>query len=294
MKIEELKKKYKKPSIKERLESFRSLDLIQKTRVILRMILPKKVRSAFDNSYVKLTYHLYLGKRYECPFCLKNFRKFLPEGHDVKVLTDLNVVPRFRLNSTCPYCGSTDRERLLYSYFKDKTNLFKLNKRINLLHIAPEKNLQKKLKENKFISYYGADLNSPLATIRLDIRKTKFANDFFDVIVCSHVLEHINEDKMAMEEIYRILKKGGWSILQVPISHKLPTTIEDPSVKNPEERFILFGQKDHVRIYGKDYAQRLKKVGFKVTVDNFAAKMNQDDRKKNLINKEEDIFLCKK
>lgn len=195
-----------------------------------------------------------------------------------------------RLNSRCPRCLSFDRERLVYLYLKNKTSVF--SDRIKLLHMAPERNLQKALRASNSIDYVSADLNSPLAEFKRDITNIKYKDCIFDVIICNHVLEHIPNDKKAMAELYRVLKVGGWAILQVPVSLKLQKTYEDSTITTPEEREKAFGQKDHVRIYGKDYEDRLKQAGFSVDVYDFVKELGEPLANKYALLKKEKLYIC--
>lgn len=177
-------------------------------------------------SYLRSFY--YVGSRYECPFCSGHFRKLLPAGLNNKVLKDV-VGGGYRLNAQCPRCNSGDRERLIYWYIKNKTDLLFTNNNIRLLHVAPEKNLQKVLSLKSNIDYISADLKSPSVMVKMDITNIKYEDNYFDVIICNHVLEHIPDDHRAMSELYRVLKPNGWAILQVPISvslKKKPTKIQ--------------------------------------------------------------------
>jgi len=162
---------------------------------------------------------------------------------------------------------------------------------MKLLHIAPEKNLQKILKRKK-IEYFSGDLNRYFvnASLKVDVTDIKFQDNFFDMVICNHVLEHVLEDKKAMKEIYRVLKPGGKAILQVPYSPIMKKTFEDSSITTEEGRKEVFGQPDHVRIYGLDYLDRLKSAGFKVE----KKKLDETITKKFALNKNEVIFLCKK
>lgn len=122
--------------------------------------------------------------------------------------------------------------------------------------------------------YITADIESPLAKVKMDIHKMPFNENTFDAVLCNHVLEHVADDNLALREIKRVLKPGGWAILQVPFFSPVPeTTIEDPSVVSPRDREIKFGQNDHVRKYGKDYAQRISRSGLAVYPDFFSSKM---------------------
>jgi SAM-dependent methyltransferase len=151
----------------------------------------------------------------------------------------------YRLNAMCPHCRSLDRERLVYLYLKNKTDVF--FRKCTLLHVAPEPNLQKAFQSFLNINYFSIDLDSPLAEGKMDITELKFNENSFDAIICNHVLEHVPDDARAMSELYRVLKPGGWAILQVPISKILNRTEENLLVTDPKVRGKIYGQYDHVR-----------------------------------------------
>ncbi len=205
----------------------------------------------------------YAGFKYKCPFCRRRFRTFLPCGHKHPVLKDTNVVGAgYRLNCRCPRCRSRDKERLLYLYLANETDVFV--EHIRLLHVAPESNLYEEFSKHRNIEYLTADLNPWAGMIKMDITDIQYEDDSFDGIICCHVLEHVSDDRKAMSELYRTLKPGGWAILQVPISLSLNSTFEDATITTPEEREKAFGQADHVRLYARDYRDRLEEVGFLV------------------------------
>jgi hypothetical protein len=229
----------------------------------LKKIIPKKYYPRIVQLYLKYRYLFYLGSKFECPFCRKKFRKFLPTGFRFPILKEKKVIGGgYRHNAVCPYCYSTDRERLIYLYLKFKTNLFTTNKKIKLLHVAPERNLQNVLSSHPNIDYISADLSSPLAMIKMDITNIPYKDNFFDIIICNHVLEHVQNDYKAMSELHRVLKPGGWAILQVPISPILEKTYEDPTITDPRKREELFGQGDHVRLYEKTTRTDLNQQDF--------------------------------
>jgi len=119
--------------------------------------------------------------------------------------------------------------------------------------------------------YITADIESPLAKVKMDIHKMPFADRSFDVVLCNHVLEHVDNDIVAMQEIHRVLRPGGFAILQVPFFSPVPEiTIEDPAITSPRDREIHFGQDDHVRKFGKDYAARINRSGLLAMPDAFA------------------------
>jgi SAM-dependent methyltransferase len=180
----------------------------------------------------------------------------------------------------------------LWFYLKNQTNFF--CESLKVLHFSPEYCLQKKFKKQPNLDYLSADLASPLAMTKIDITNIPYEDNTFDAILCSHVLEHIPDDRQAMKELLRVLKPGGWAILQVPIDRKREKTFEDPTVTSPEERERLFWQHDHVRLYGLDYPDRLRDVGFVVEVNNFVKNLEDETIEKYRLDKREDIYLCKK
>ncbi|MEI6866425.1 class I SAM-dependent methyltransferase, partial [Flavicella sp.] len=184
------------------------------------------------------------GNNYTDPIDGKSFRKFLPYGYDIQ-----------RKNVLAPGTLSLERHRLLWLYLQS-TDFFINPKKV--LHVAPEQCFYKLFKKQKNLDYLTTDLYSPLADIKADICNLPFKDNSYDVIFCNHVLEHIKNDKKAMQELYRILKPGGIGIFQIPQELDRDTTYEDLSITSPEERKKHFGQYDHVRVYGKDYFDKLK------------------------------------
>lgn len=274
--------------------------MIRIVKSLIKKIIPKKYHLHCVDLYGKykylILYFLYTGNKFECPFCGGNFRKFLPGGLDNPVTKERNIVGGgYRLNAICPRCYSFDRERHIYLYLKNKNEF--LYKNLKVLHVAPERNLQKVFMGQSNIDYLTADLNSPSVMVKMDITNIKYKNNSFDVIICNHVLEHIPDDRKAMSELYRVLKPRGWAIVQVPISLSLNKTYEDPTVATPGERAKVFGQSDHVRIYGKDYKERLEKIGFFVECYNFATEFDESTiykyHKYGLL-EDENLYICSK
>jgi predicted SAM-dependent methyltransferase len=230
-----------------------------------------------------------------CIICRKKIDSFLPKGFNVSVLKEKKVVGAGLRNAKCPNCKSSDRDRLIYLFIKNKTNLLKSLEKINLLHVAPEVGLQKIIKSNKNINYVSMDKSSHLAEHHMDIENIEFEDNYFEVVIANHVFEHVSNDKKAMKEIYRVMKPEGWAILQVPISMKLKNTYEDSSITNPEERIKAFGQNDHIRIYGKDYKNKLSDVGFEVKVSYFGRdEITKEDCERYGINDAEAVYFCVK
>lgn len=215
-----------------------------------------------------------------CPCCGSNLPKFVPGG--------VNLRP----NAMCPSCGSLERHRLMQLYFQNRTNLY--SERLKVLHFAPEACLELSLDNNPNIDYVSADLYSPRAKQKIDITSIPYPDATFDVVLCSHVLEHIPDDRRAMRELRRVLKPEGWALLQVPIDRKRAVTFEDPSVTDPAERARLFGQHDHVRWYGQDYPARLRECGFDVRIDRFMGELTADEVRRFGLGNGEDMHFCRR
>ncbi|MDD3013581.1 MAG: methyltransferase domain-containing protein [Candidatus Gastranaerophilales bacterium] len=239
-----------------------------------------KLKSAIKKVANNLYYmNLVPGTGTTCPICEKTSRKFIPYIRNLKV------------NARCPKCKSLDRHRLLWLYFKDNPGLFK--KKMNILHFAPEPCFENQFSKMKNINYITADLDPEAAMVQMDITNINYTNNYFDGIICNHVLEHVEDDIKAMQESYRILKPGGWAVLMIPVDVNRQETFEDFSIVTPEERLKYFEQEDHVRIYGLDYTDRLKSVGFEVSAINYARMLDDRTIDKYKL-KDEIIYLCRK
>jgi len=191
------------------------------------------------------------GKTYTDPIDGKSFRTFLPYGYEKQ-----------RPNILSPSTLSLERHRLLWLYLQQKTNFFTAE--LKVLHFAPEQCFLKRFKQLKNLDYTTTDLLSPIADIKADICNLPFDDNSYDVILCNHVLEHIPDDTKAMKELYRVMKPGGYGIFQIPQDLSRDKTFEDDSITDKAERARIFGQYDHVRIYGLDYFDKLRTIGFKV------------------------------
>lgn len=219
------------------------------------------------------------GTTYTDPIDGKSFRAFLPYGYGKQ-----------RSNALSPSTFSLERHRLLWLYLKNETTFFTLAKKV--LHIAPEQCFLKQFKALSNLDYITADLNSPIADIKADICDLPFKEDTFDIILCNHVLEHIENDKKAMSELLRVLKPGGMGIFQVPQDLNRDKTYEDFTITSPEERSKHFGQYDHVRIYGKDYFDKLRAVGFTVNEIDYSNTLPNNLIEKYCLVKGEILPVC--
>lgn len=218
------------------------------------------------------------GNQVECPCCGRCFRRFLYFGHPP------------RRNALCPHCDALERHRLLWLYLEQRPAL--LQQARYLLHVAPEPRLSANLRRFAHLMPITIDLDQAGVDTYCDLQRLPFATNSFDAILCLHVLEHVPDDQQAMQELYRVLKVGGWTILQVPIHRQ--TTFEDPRVQSPAERLRLFGQADHVRVYGLDYYKRLERAGFAVTRDDFVRTLPPAQVQRYALMPDETITLCRK
>lgn len=227
-----------------------------------------------------MTKILYRGKARWCPVCEKSSGKFKTFG----------IV--LREDAQCMFCGALERHRFVWLYFRKMTNLFDETPK-KMLHVAPEQCFESRLRSCLGQSYITADLLDPRAMVRMDITNIQYPDEYFDVIYCSHVMEHVQDDKRAMSEFYRVLKSDGWAILLVPIT--ADKTFEASSVVDPSERLRIFGQEDHVRRYGTDYIDRLEEAGFKVKASHvFDLFEKSDVERLGLTPASGDIYYCTK
>ncbi|UPS92013.1 class I SAM-dependent methyltransferase [Bizionia sp. M204] len=191
------------------------------------------------------------GNTYTDPIDGKSFKAFLPYGYGNQ-----------RDNVLSPSTLSLERHRLLWLYLQNDTEFFTAKK--SVLHFAPEQCFLKRFQKLNNLNYTTTDLESPIADVKADICNLPFEDNSYDIILCNHVLEHIPDDTKAMQELFRVMKPGGYGIFQIPQDLNRDSTFEDDSITDKKERAAIFGQYDHVRIYGRDYFDKLRNVGFKV------------------------------
>lgn len=242
------------------------------------------------------------GDTYTDPIDGKSFKSFLPYGYGKQ-----------RNNALSPSTLSLERHRLLWLYLKNETDFFQpeldsgssknetkriilrdteTSSALRVLHFAPEQAFYKRFRKLKNLDYITTDLNSPLADVKADICNLPFSDNEFDVILCNHVLEHIPNDTKAMQELYRVLKPEGMGIFQIPQDLSRETTFEDDTITDKKERAKIFGQYDHVRVYGRDYFDKLRSIGFKVDEVDYTSKLSEEDMTRYCLAKGEIIPVC--
>ena len=242
------------------------------------------------------------GNTFTDPIDGKSFKMFLPYGYGTQ-----------RNNVLSPSTLSLERHRLLWLYLNEETDFFQsqlasdstgtnpkkiklrdaeTNSALKVLHFAPEQAFYKLFRNQKNLDYTTTDLFSPLADVKADICDLPFEDNQYDVILCNHVLEHIPDDTKAMQELYRVLKPGGMAILQIPQDLSRATTFADNTITDQKERAKIFGQYDHVRIYGRDYFNKLRSIGFKVIEEDYTNKIAPELVEKYCLAKGEIIPVC--
>ena len=210
----------------------------------------------------------YMGRGRECPMCGAKRRRFLPYGYVTS-----------REDALCPRCLSLERHRMIWLWLERRSDLFTSHP--TLLHIAPEVSLISHFKRHYkgHTGYITADLESPLADMHFDVQHIPMEERSVDVVICNHLLEHVEDDRVALKELYRIMRPGGWGIVLVPEDRSREVTFEDDTITDPKERTRLFGQYDHRRVYGRDYDDRLREAGFEVERIAVEDMLSEDERK---------------
>ena len=226
-----------------------------KIKKILKRLFPKDILIRNELFLRKLYSLFFRGNKYECNICSTKLRKFV-------LLSSGNLL--------CPNCGSSARDRRLWKLLNPEF----LIKDMSVLDFSPSRSLYRKIKKQPGINYQSNDISGDfIAELSLDITDTRLSDETYDLVICYHVLEHVKDDLKAMMELYRIIKKNGYVIIQTPF--KEGETYEDFSKTAPTERLKYFGQKDHVRIYSvSGLKSRLEKTGFKVEVRKYSEETN--------------------
>ena len=256
-----------------------------------KSLIPVGIRNQFRDYKRQKKVKKYKGNAVLCVICKHEFSAFAPFGLKAKK----------RQNAQCHNCGSLERHRILWKYLHDELSLFKGDRKLRFLHFAPQIMFYDLFSKMDHIEYIPCDLfpekyhyGNGAKVVKVDITAIPFDDNHFDFILCNHVLEHIPDDALAMSEMYRVMKKRGGGIFQVPMDYNLKETYEDFSITTPKEREKAFGRHDHVRWYGQDYGHRLAKAGFQVKEDDYVKQFSADELFKFGFKKGEFIYYCSK
>jgi predicted SAM-dependent methyltransferase len=217
------------------------------------------------------------GDAVQCPCCDRTYGSFAPAWN--------------RDNAICPGCGSHERHRLTWLYLRDVEQLGSARP-MQVLHFAPEYALRERLASLPGVDYTTCDLDPAGVDVQVDITAMPFADESFDAIVCSHVLEHVPADAQAMAELYRVVRAGGWVMVMVPLDQTRERTYEDPALTSEADRLRAFGQEDHVRQYAPDIADRLRGAGFEVTPRAYADELGEEARRRYGLLSSDVVFRC--
>lgn len=220
----------------------------------------------------------YRGTARYCPACDSHLARFIAGGEFLN-----------RPEARCPACGALERHRLIALFFREWSDLYAGGDR-SMLHFSPEAVFEQQFRRIPGLDYLTADLSDPRVMVQMDIAAIPYPDQHFDIIYCSHVLEHVPDDRQAIRELRRVLKPSGWAVLQVPVTAE--RTIEDPTITDPQERLRLFGQEDHVRRYGIDYPERLEAAGFRVLAIPAEGIAGEARIARLGIDEDEKVFFC--
>lgn len=211
---------------------------------------------------------------HSCPCCGHSFPAFLPGG------------PLLRPNACCPACESLERHRMLSLFFRKQGP----PEKESVIHVAPEPPIQKLLSELYKANYWTMDLMTQ-ADIRADITELPFGDQSIDIFIASHVLEHVTDDHKALREIRRVISPAGFGVLIVPMNLASDHTVEAPEGATPEDRLRLFGQTDHVRMYGRDFSQRLADADFLITEFSCQTLVTPEEKARHSLNDADIIYI---
>ena len=239
-------------------------------------VVPRRYRYMIGDAVFAVTSPLYRGDAVECPVCSKGARAWTSLGFPHRL---------------CPHCGSFERQRLLSLYLRHELHL--AEKPLTMLHFAPEYCFLRYFPKLSGLTYIPADLlDPPRGTRRLDVTDIALESASVDLIICSHVLEHVQEDAKAMGELRRVLRPGGTALVLGPVDYSRPATYEDPTIVSPEARRAAFEQSDHVRVYGADFDDRLRAAGFEVDANRYAQALGADATERHGLQRDEVIYVC--
>lgn len=250
---------------------------------VYKTILSERKRNAIRNFLQQSTYPLYLGNSYYCNCCGKSFRKFLPMGNTK------------RANAKCPYCLSLERTRVLDLYLANELDLYNKQGQ-RLLHFAPEACLSKKIESIAGVDYVDGDINPANARNIIDITDIRYPENYFDLIICAHVLGHVPDEHKAIKEMYRVLKADGIALIMTLIDSKSAQTFEDQSIVSYSDRLKHYSESDLCRLHGLDFSDRLANQRFEVEVIDYRLSFTEEKQKHSSLGngEREVIFKCTK
>ena len=226
----------------------------------------------------------YWGKRFEDPINGRTYRRFLSYGRG----------DRTRPNALAPDTLSLERHRAVWMYLSEHSDLFSGGPNRRMLHLAPEYCFLKRFNRAEGLDIVRADLVSPWADVHFDVHDIPYEDHHFDIIVGNHLMEHVADDRKVMTEYFRVMKPGGWGIFQVPMDRGNQNTLEDANVTDPAERERLYWQRDHVRLYGLDYADRYKDAGFEVEEIDLVSLFGADRHQRCALGSESHLHVVRK
>ncbi|HLW40315.1 MAG TPA: methyltransferase domain-containing protein [Brumimicrobium sp.] len=256
--------------------------MMKKLYKFLLNTLPRPILIRLSYVFKRVAPVLYRGDNVACPVCEHSYRKFLSYGSKVA----------HRENVLCPHDLTLERHRLMWLYLKQETDFFTASK--SVLHIAPEQCFHGKFKKQKNLKYLTADLNSPIADMHFDLHDIPLEEDRFDVVFCNHVMEHVEDPLRCMEELHRVMKPGAWAIMQVPQDLNREETYEDASIVTPEEREKHYWQKDHLRLFGRDYPDWLRRAGFEIEEFHTSKEFASEEVERFRLSKTEILYVARK
>jgi SAM-dependent methyltransferase len=238
--------------------------------------LHRRARTVARKAYVTARYR---GHRYLCPCCETRFRRLAPHGQPP------------RPDRACPNCRALQRHRLLWLYLLREQNILSRSHRV--LHVAPERAIRRRLSSAPNLAYVTIDLKMAEAAVHSELESLPFEDACFDIVICSHVLEHVERDFESMAEMRRVLARTGQALIMVPVNRRLSETYEDPSITDPDARRRAFGHPGHVRYYGTDVTTRLEASGFEVEPIDYVDHIPHEEAELIRVSCGELIYVCR-
>lgn len=226
-----------------------------------------------------------------CNVCGNRIGRYMPAGERSELFSDHYVIGGgYREHAVCPVCGALDRDRWQHYVIEYETDILK--SRCRVLHIAPEAACYRFIRENPYCDYYTGDIEIGSAMHQIDLTDIQFCNNFFDYVIANHVFEHISDEQKMFEEIRRVLKPEGAVICSFPICMDMDT-LEKKEELSAEERLRYYGQKDHVRLYGRDFKEHIEQFGFDIKVISPRDRFQADNIEKYGFICDDKILICK-